>query len=372
MARYGVARAGLEGEYPGGYDDADFSYTPAWQEKWTGIDRKTVLGFAREWASTAETTGGKCCVIIGAGINHWYHNNLMYRSAMAVLMLTGCVGKNGGGLNHYVGQEKLAPVAPWAAIAFARDWVGAVRLQNAPSWHYVHSDQWRYEAEFTEYHPVPGDASLAKGHTIDLQVKAVRNGWLPFYPQLDRSSLEVVKEARALGAKTEAEVVATTVERIVKGDVKLAVQDPDAPENWPRVWYIWRGNALMSSAKGHEYFLKHYLGTHTNLIAKERAEGVAQDVVWREAPEGKLDLVVDLNFRMDTSALYSDIVLPAATWYEKADLNSTDIHSFIHPLSEAVPAGVGVPLRLGPLPRASRRRRRSSRCGTCRSRSRTS
>jgi nitrate reductase alpha subunit len=40
---------------------------------------------------------------------------------------------------------------------------------------------------------------------------------------------------------------------------------------------------------------------------------------------------------MDTSALYSDIVLPAATWYEKADLNSTDLHSFIHPLSEAVP-----------------------------------
>jgi len=50
-----------------------------------------------------------------------------------------------------------------------------------------------------------------------------------------------------------------------------------------------------------------------------------------------MDLVVDLNFRMDTSALYSDIVLPAATWYEKADLNSTDMHSFIHPLSEAVP-----------------------------------
>ncbi len=337
MARYGVARPGLEGEYPGGYDDADFSYTPAWQEKWTGIDKKTVLGFAREWANTAETTGGKCCVIIGAGINHWYHNNLMYRSAMAVLMFTGCVGKNGGGLNHYVGQEKLAPVAPWAAIAFARDWVPAVRLQNAPSWHYVHSDQWRYEAEFTEYHPVPGDASLAKGHTVDLQVKAVRCGWLPFYPQLDRSSLAVVKEARALGAKTEAEVVATTVERIVKGEVKLSVQDPDAPENWPRVWYIWRGNALMSSAKGHEYFLKHYLGTHTNLIAKERAEGLAEEVVWRDAPEGKLDLVVDLNFRMDTSALYSDIVLPAATWYEKADLNSTDLHSFIHPLSEAVP-----------------------------------
>ena len=51
----------------------------------------------------------------------------------------------------------------------------------------------------------------------------------------------------------------------------------------------------------------------------------------------ELDLVVDLNFRMDTSALYSDVVLPAATWYEKDDLNSTDMHSFIHPLQAAVP-----------------------------------
>ncbi|MBK6427761.1 MAG: molybdopterin-dependent oxidoreductase [Blastocatellia bacterium] len=40
---------------------------------------------------------------------------------------------------------------------------------------------------------------------------------------------------------------------------------------------------------------------------------------------------------MDSSALYSDIVLPAATYYEKNDLNSTDMHTFIHPLQAAVP-----------------------------------
>ncbi len=50
-----------------------------------------------------------------------------------------------------------------------------------------------------------------------------------------------------------------------------------------------------------------------------------------------MDLVVDLNFRMDTTALYSDIVLPAATWYEKDDLNTTDMHSFINPMQAAVP-----------------------------------
>ncbi len=336
MARYGVGR-GLPGEYPEGYDDPALTYTPAWQERLTGIDRKTVVSFAREWAATAEKTGGRCSIIIGAGINHWYHNNLMYRAGIVALVLTGCVGKNGGGLNHYVGQEKLAPVAPWSYLAFARDWASPPRLQNAPSWHYMNCDQWRYEAEFTEYHPVPGEASLAKGHTADLQVKAVRAGWLPFFPQFDESSIEVVRKARAAGATTEQEVVDAVVARLKSGDLKLAVADPDAPECWPRVWYIWRGNALMSSAKGHEYFLEHYLGTHTNLIATEKAEGKVDEVAWREAPKGKLDLVVDLNFRMDTSALYSDVVLPAATWYEKADLNSTDLHSFIHPLSAAVP-----------------------------------
>jgi nitrate reductase alpha subunit len=340
MAQFGVAR-GLDGDYPVDYDDERGSYTPAWQERFSGVGRATVLKFAREWGATAAKTEGKCSVIIGAGINHWYHNNLMYRSAITALMLCGCVGRNGGGLNHYVGQEKLALVGSWGPIAFARDWVPAVRLQNAPSWHYVHSEQWRYEGEFTEYHPVPADPdkkTIASGHTLDLQAKAVRCGWLPFYPQFDRPNQTVVAEARAAGATTDKEVIDHVVAGLKEKTLGLTVENPSAPESWPRVWFIWRGNALMSSAKGHEFFLKHYLGTHHNSVAEERAAAWVKDVVVTEhAPEGKLDLVVDLNFRMDTSALYSDIVLPAATWYEKADLNSTDMHSFIHPLSEAVP-----------------------------------
>jgi len=340
MAQYGVSR-GLKGDYPKDYDDETFPYSPAWQEKYTGIGRKDLLQFAREWGSTAEHTNGKCTIIIGAGINHWYHANLMYRAGIHALMFCGCVGVNGGGLAHYVGQEKLAPGEPWAAIAFAKDWYPASRQQNAPSWHYVNTDQWRYEKEFTDYHTVPQKQeknSLARGHTMDVQVKAVRNGWLPFYPQFNKNPLDLIKEAEAAGAKTNEEIVKYVVEQLKSRRLKFSVEDPDAPENWPRIWYIWRGNALMSSAKGHEYFLKHYLGTHTNTIAEDIAKDHVKEVVWHEiAPQGKMDLVVDLNFRMDTSALYSDIVLPAATWYEKADLNSTDMHSFIHPLSAAVP-----------------------------------
>ena len=339
MAQYGVSR-GLAGQYPQDYDD-DSPYTPAWAEKYTGMGRETLVRFAREWGTTAELTRGKCTIIIGAGINHWYHNNLIYRAGIHALMFTGSVGVNGGGLAHYVGQEKLAPGESWGALAFAKDWIPASRQQNAPSWHYVNTDQWRYERFFTDYHTVPTDQperSLARGHTIDVQVRAVRNGWLPFYPQFNKSSIDVVKEAQAAGAQDADAVVKYVVEQLKARKLRFSVEDPDAPENWPRVWFIWRGNALMSSAKGHEYFLKHYLGTHTNAIAEDIAAGSTKEVVWREpAPEGKMDLVVDINFRMDTSALYSDIVLPTATWYEKADLNSTDLHSFIHPLSAAVP-----------------------------------
>jgi len=39
---------------------------------------------------------------------------------------------------------------------------------------------------------------------------------------------------------------------------------------------------------------------------------------------------------MNTTTLFSDVVLPTATWYEKADLSTSDMHPFIHPLQAAV------------------------------------
>ncbi|MCC7511985.1 MAG: nitrate reductase subunit alpha [Anaerolineae bacterium CFX3] len=342
MAQFGVGR-GLAGDYPADYDDENLSYTPAWQERYTGIDRQTVIQFAREWATTALKTEGKCMVIIGAGANHWYHNNLIYRACISTLMMTGCVGRNGGGLNHYVGQEKLAPMAPWATLAFALDWAKPPRQMNSPSFHYVNSDQWRYERTFTERQPVPRPEGeqhreMAQEHTIDAQIRAVRMGWLPSYPQFNVNSLEIVKRAEQAGAKSDAEIKQWIVDRLKSGELKFAVEDPDAPENWPRLWFIWRSNALNASAKGQEYFFKHYLGTHHQVISDEVDRSAFREVTYREnAPEGKFDLIVDINFRMDTSALYSDIVLPTASWYEKDDLSTTDMHSFIHPFTMAVP-----------------------------------
>ena len=331
MAQYGVDR-GLGGDYPKDYSDKDSSYTPAWQEIFTGVDSKTVISFAREWANTATSTEGKCMIIIGAGVNHWFHNNLMYRAGIMALMLCGCVGKNGGGLNHYVGQEKLAPSDSWATIAFARDWVDAVRLQQTPIWHYINTCQYRYDGKTSKYNTAP-ENELSKKHMADLIFKSVRMGWMPFYPQFNKNTLELNKEA---GSKNPEVIKKYVLEKLKSKELEYSVADPDADINFPRLWYIWRGNAIAGSMKGHEFALKHYLGTHSSLIAKD-GEEKTEEVKWHDiAPVGKMDLVVDLNFRMDSSALYSDIVLPAASWYEKNDLNSTDMHSFIHPLSAAI------------------------------------
>ena len=328
----GISRD-LPGDYPEDYSDPR-PFTPAWQEKYSGIGRDTVTKIAREWGENGEKTEGRNLVIIGPGLNHWFHNDLNYRAVITALILTGSVGKNGGGLAHYVGQEKVAPVASWASVAFALDWIKPPRLQNAPSFFYIHTDQWRYDG-CGYINPV--DPEGLPGHTIDFNVKAVRLGWLPFYPQFNENPIEIVKKAYRAGADNDGEVVDKIVERLKSGDLKYAVEDPDAEENWPRVWFIWRANAIGSSPKGHEYFLKHFVGApNSNVMAKEVSKDLVREVKWREAPEGKLDLIVDLNFRMDTSAMYSDIVLPAAHWYEKDDLQSTDLHTFMNCLGGAV------------------------------------
>jgi nitrate reductase alpha subunit len=336
MAQFGVSR-GLGGDYPQSYEQ-DKPFTPKWQEKFTGIAAGSMLKIAREWAENGEKSGGRNMIIVGAGINHWYHNDLIYRAAITSLLLTGSVGRNGAGLAHYVGQEKVVPLAPWTSLAMAQDWVKPSRLQNTPSFWYIHSDQWRYDRGFADYFK-PETGERMPLHAADMNAKAVRLGWLPFTPHFNDSTLRLVEAAKAAGARTDDEIRGWLVARLKSGETRFAIEDPDGEGNSPKVWFIWRANAISSSAKGHEFFLKHVIGApNSSFTVKEVAKGAVKDLVWHEkAPEGKMDLVVDLNFRMDTSTLYSDIVLPAATWYEKSDLNTTDMHSFVNCLDAAVP-----------------------------------
>ncbi|MFD3260487.1 nitrate reductase subunit alpha [Paenibacillus lentus] len=335
LSQYGVRRTGGK-DHANGYDDALSRYTPAWQEQITGVKSSIVVQIAREFAQNSLDTGGRSMIIMGAGINHWFNSDTIYRSILNLVILTASQGVNGGGWAHYVGQEKCRPIEGWSTISFAKDWQGAARQQNATSFFYFATDQWKYEETGTESLKSPTGGEIRYQHPADYNVLAARLGWLPSYPQFNKSSLAFAEEAASSGAADNDSIIQHAQDQIVSGKTRFAIEDPDAPENYPRTLFVWRSNLISSSAKGQEYFMKHLLGTADGLLSVPNEEDKPQEMVWRDEVEGKLDLLVALDFRMTSTPMYADIVLPAATWYEKTDLSSTDMHPFVHPFNPAV------------------------------------
>ncbi|MDR1186024.1 MAG: nitrate reductase subunit alpha [Bifidobacteriaceae bacterium] len=332
MAHYGVERPGLPGQWPTGPEDVSAPGTPSWAEAITGVPATQVERIAREFARNAEVSGGRSMIIMGAGANHYFHSDTIYRCMIALVTLTGCQGINGGGWAHYVGQEKARPITGQQHIGFALDWARPPRHQAGTSFWYTHSDQWRYDKFGAGDVSSPtGPGTLDGKSMIDCLAQAVRAGWTPGHPGFNRNPLDLAGEAEAAGRTIPEHVVA----ELRSGALRFAVEDPDDPANFPRCLTMWRANLLGNSAKGSEYFLRHLLGTDSAVTAEETRS--SQETVWRDpAPEGKLDLVTTIDFRMTGSALLSDIVLPAATWYEKHDISTTDMHPFIHSFNPAI------------------------------------
>ncbi|MFI5175093.1 MAG: molybdopterin-dependent oxidoreductase [Terriglobia bacterium] len=211
----------------------------------TGLPAHEIRSFARELG-----TRKPAMIIHGAGTNHWYHNDLINRAFILLVALTGNVGKNGGGFNHYVGQERVWPEHGFFELAFPET-RKKQRFQNTTLWSYAHSSS--------------KDPHLHNGKPIEWYInESVKNGWMPLWPKDGRK---------------------------------------------PRSFIVWRANYL-NQAKGNE---------------------ILESSLWRD-----LDLIVDINYRMDTTALYSDVVLPAASYYEKVDINTTDCHSYVHPFGKAL------------------------------------
>ncbi|EGG35502.1 nitrate reductase subunit alpha [Paenibacillus sp. HGF5] len=335
LSQYGIGQA-ESGLAASGYEDAEFDYTPAWQENITGVKASVVVQIAREFAQNSLDTGGRSMIIMGAGINHWFNSDTIYRSILNLVILTASQGVNGGGWAHYVGQEKCRPIEGWSTVAFAKDWQGPPRQQNATSFFYFATDQWKYEEMGADSLKSPTGGEIRYQHPADYNVLAARLGWLPSYPQFNKNSLTFAEEAALQGKTSNEDIVKHTLEQIVSGETKFAAEDPGAPENFPRSLFVWRSNLISSSAKGQEYFMKHLLGASDSLLSTPNEEDKPEEMVWREDVEGKLDLLVALDFRMTSTPMYADVVLPAATWYEKTDLSSTDMHPFVHPFNPAV------------------------------------
>ncbi|HBQ30699.1 MAG TPA: nitrate reductase subunit alpha, partial [Mitsuokella multacida] len=228
----------------------------------------------------------------------------------------------------------------WARIMTATDWQAPPRLQNSTSFYYFATDQWRSD-EIDMQDLVSPMASPRYRHAADYNVMAARLGWLPSYPTFNKGGQQLTDEAKAKGEDLKKYVVNSLKDK----SLQFAVEDPDAPENFPRNLFVWTANLLGSSAKGNDFFNKYLLGTEHTVFAEEEGPTRPTEIKWRDqeelhkpggAAEGKLDLLIDIDFRMAGTALYSDVVLPTATWYEKDDISSTDMHPFVHPFQAAV------------------------------------
>ncbi len=157
---------------------------------------------------------------------------------------------------------------------------------NSTSFFYAHTDQWRYETVGVDEilsptaPPGPWDGAM-----IDYNVRAERMGWLPSAPQLKQNPLELAKRAEAAGLEPKDFVVKS----LKSGELQMACEDPDDPDNWPRNLFVWRSNLLGSSGKGHEYFLKHLLGTSHGVQGKDLGQAGRKkpaEVAWHdEAPK---------------------------------------------------------------------------------------
>jgi nitrate reductase alpha subunit len=264
-------------------------------------------------------------IIIGAAMNHWYHMDMNYRSAINMLVMCGCVGQVGRAAGRITwarrscGRSRAGPRSPSPRLGPP---AAAAELHLG---FYAHTDQWRYETLDVKEILSPTARRPWDGAIIDYNIRAERMGWLPSAPQLEQNPLTIAKKA-SCGLEPEglrrAEPSSRRAQHVLRG--------PDNPKNWPRNLFVWRSNLLGSSARGHEYFLKHLLGTshwgarqgsRRGRAAKRRRRSYGAT----KRRKGKLDLLVTLDFRMSTTCVYSDIVLPTATWYEKDDLNTSDM-----------------------------------------------
>lgn len=338
LAHYAVNREDLNlpGQWPVDFKDAAVPGTPAWQEELTGVPANAAIRIAREFAQNAADSGGRSQIIMGAGVNHFFHADSIYRTFLALTSMCGTQGINGGGWAHYVGQEKLRPMNGWAQYAFALDWQRPPRQMITTGFYYLTTDQWRYDNTRANRlaSPLASHGAVDDKFTSETLVEAMKRGWMPAYPQFDRNPLLLADEAEAKGMAVSDYIV----DELESGRMKFAAEDPDNPMNFPRILLNWRTNLMGSSAKGTEFFLRHMLGVDSDATATELPEGERPaSIVWRnQAPEGKLDLMLTTDFRNTSTTLVSDIILPAATWYEKHDLSTTDMHPFIHSFNAAI------------------------------------
>ena len=303
LATYGVARDGLPGDWPEDYDDARAPYTPAWQEAITGVDRRLAVKVAREFARNAEVSGGRSMICMGAGHQPLVPLRrdlpLVHRAAAAVRLRRdqrrrlGALRRPGedphvrGLADARVRAGLAAPAAPGAGHVVVLPAHRAVALRPAAP---------------GARSPRRSARGLFDGQTaIDAHAKAVRMGWMPSFPTFDRNPLDLADEAEAAG------VDAGRARRVrAQGrPPELRGRRPERAVELPaRVLRLALEPARLLG-QGPGVLPAPPAGRRRTTVrwpSRCRRSERPSSVRWREEiPRGKLDLLVNVDFRMTTT-----------------------------------------------------------------------
>ena len=227
-------------------------------------------------------------IAMGAGTNHWFHSDAIYRTFLALVLMCGCEGRNGGGWAHYVGQEKVRPLTGLQTLAFALDWVRPPRHMVADAWFYL-----AHRPVALRGRAARADGLAAGAGPVRRQARAptwcarARLGWLPSFPSFDRDALDLVDEASEGRRRSRR---ATSSRSSATGRLRFACEDPDAPGKHPaRAHGLAGEHARARRARATSTSCKHMLGTaEPGVRADEAPAGLRpREVAWRDGARGE-------------------------------------------------------------------------------------
>ena len=264
----------------------DRDYTPERTAAITGVTPAIVRGLARRVGKAKAVSN-----VTSSNISKYYHGNLMERAQILVFALCGHMGKRGSGFSAFPflsqdgidtfpflkqpGEAGRQQVAAQMQALF-----GQVKRPGVPD------EMARYDLSHLQLRQglwVSG-VMFWNVHGGLLEVSGRSKEW---DPHLKRSVAEYLKEA------------------LDKGYQFVWPK----PGNDPRVIFEYGGN-ILRRLRGYPFLLK-------TLYPKLKA--------W-----------VTIDWRMTSTALFSDYVLPAAGWYEKADHKwVTTLMPYLHVGSKA-------------------------------------
>jgi DMSO reductase family type II enzyme molybdopterin subunit len=247
------------------------AYTPEWAESVSGVNAAAIGQLARDVA------GARTAMILASyGACKHYHSDLLHRTLILLLALTGNQGKRGAGLR----------VAAWWSMSGFEGQAGA------------------YEPPF--------------------YVRALVHLYRPPTRTVETYLTKLMRQRYLL--------TPTLLWLYVHGGLKEA-----SPDSEPYVSEaIGRGWMPVFPRPGHDPQV--FVCTGGNPLRRWPAPHIVEKHLWP-----KLKLIVSINFRLSTTVLKSDIVLPAAGYYERRGVKYTQSYlpyvvvgdKAVEPLGEA-------------------------------------